>query len=90
MLRLNGFNLQLSGVQSCGLTIRNHHIVDSNRHTRLGRHGEPGVHQLIAENHRILKADPAISLIDRRRDRSLFHCLIDEFKRQAVRENLRQ
>ena len=85
MLRLNGFDLQLRGVQSCGLAIRNHHIVDSNGHTRLGRHGKSGVHQLIAENHRVLKTDPAISLIDRRRDRSLFHCLIDKFKRQAIR-----
>ena len=90
MLLLNGFDLDFRDIQSCCLAVGDHHVVDPNRYARLGRHGKPGVHQLVAEDHRILKTYPAVSLIDRRRDCPLFHRLVDEIKRQAVREDLRQ
>ena len=52
--------------------------------------GKTCVHQLIGEDHRVFQTDVSIAGVDQRRDGALVHRLIDQRKRQAIRNDIEQ
>ena len=77
-------------LQNTLLLFRHHHVVDAEGNTGDGGIFKAGVHQAVAEDHRVLQAQASVASINDVGDGALVHVPVDQLERQAFGQDVRQ
>ena len=88
ILLLDLLYLGLRQIQNAGLLLGNHHVVDAERNARAGRVAKTHVHELVGENHSLLKANLPITGVDNAGDGLLVHGPVDQIERKPLGHDL--
>ena len=87
-LLLDLLHLRFRLREDLALLLRDLHVVHADGEPRLRRVAEPGVHELVGEDDRLLEADLPVADVDEVRDGPLVHDLVDRLERNAGRHQV--
>ena len=89
-LLLDLLHLRFRLPEDVALLLRDLHVLDPDGEPRPGRVAEPGVHELVGEDDRLLETDLPVADVDEVRDGPLVHDLVDRLERDPRRHEIEE